>query len=133
MHDFDFRESGPGPVESASAHTSGQSAVERTSRPGILVDILPANARITVATKNSRYHIVVVDGAERRIRITGGRVFPDPADMLLEGAMTDVGMVDAGWISVGLPLTLSSGLRRITTSRVESVVFERVPSATRAA
>jgi hypothetical protein len=132
MHDFDLRESGPGPVESFSAPRIGQSG-DRTSRPGILVDILPRNARIVVTTKNSRYDIKVLDGAERRISITGGKVFPDATEMLLEGANTDFGMIEPGWISVGMPVTLSTGVRRITTSRVESVMFDRVPSAVRAA
>lgn len=133
MHDFDLRESGPGPVESFSAPTTGRSSSDRTSRPGILVDILPRNARIVVTTRNSRYAIKVLDGADRRVSISGGKVFPDATEMLLEGATTDFGTIEPGWISVGSPITLSTGLRRITTSRVESVVFERVPSAVRAA
>lgn len=133
MRDFDIRESGSGPVESFSARTPDQPDSESSGRPGILVDALPPNARIIVTTRNSRYRLVVIDGAARRVAITGGKLFPDATEMLLEGATTDAGVIEPGWISVGVPVTLSTGLRRITTSRVESVAFERVSSATRAA
>jgi hypothetical protein len=97
------------------------------------VDVLPPNARIVVTTQNSCYRFIVVDGAERRVQITGGKLFPEPAEMFLEGAPTESGAMKPGWIRVGLPVSLSTGLRRMTTSRVEAIAFERVPEAVHAA
>jgi hypothetical protein len=133
MYDFDRFESASGPVEPHPDRTSDRNDTERSPRPGVLVDVLTPHARIVVRTRNSCYHFEVVDAADRRVRITGGKLFPEATEMLLEGATTDAGSIKPGWISVGLPISLSSGLRRITTSRVESLAFERVPSAFRAA
>jgi len=133
MRNFEPFETASDTVESLPARTSDRSNSTPRPRPGVLVDALPANARIVVTTRNSRYRFVVIDGAERRVQISGGKLFPEPIEMLLEGATTDGGTVEPGWISVGLPVTLWTGLRRITTSPVESVAFERVPSAVRAA
>ena len=131
MHDCDRHQSGSGPVEPLHDRTPDGTETQRSSGSGVLVDILQPKARVVVTTRNSLYHFVVIDGADRRVLITGGKLFPEPTELLLEGATTDVGIIDPGWISVGLPITLSAGLRRITTSRVESVAFE--PSAVRAA
>ena len=133
MRNFEPFETASDTVESLPAQAPDRSDSTPRHRPGVLVDVLPPNARIVVTTRNSRYRVVVLDGGERRVQISGGNMFPEPIEMLLEGATTDDGTVEPGWISVGLPVTLWTGLRRITTSRVESVAFERVPSAVRAA
>ena len=128
MHYFERLETGAGPVEGLSDRTQEQTEPEPKRRPGVLVDVLPPNARIVVRTRNSCYRFEVIDGADRRVRITGGKLFAESTEMFLEGAATDAGGVKPGWISVGLPVALTTGLRRITTSRVESVAFERVPA-----
>jgi hypothetical protein len=131
MRDTDHL-TGSAPVEGPD-RTANPPDGEPQSSSGVLVDALPPNARIVVTTMHSRYRFDVLDGADRRVRITGGKLFPDATEMLLEGATTDVGTIKPGWISVGLRVALSTGLRRIVTSRVESVVFERVPASVRAA
>jgi hypothetical protein len=129
MHDFDSLETGSGPVEPLDE----QADLEGASGPGVLVDALPPNARIIVTTRNSCYRLLVIDGADRRVSITGGTMFPEATEMLLEGATADVGIIKPGWIRTGLRLALSLGSKRITTSLVESVAFERVPAAVHAA
>jgi len=42
-------------------------------------------------------------------------------------------VIRPGWIIVGLRLEMSIGLKRITTSSVQSVSFDREPSAAPAA
>ena len=133
MRDFEQFETASDTVETLPDRTSDRRDSTPRPRPGVLVDALPPNARIVVTTRNSRYRFVVVDGAERRVQISGGKLFPEPIELLLEGATTDSGIVEPGWISVGSPVTLWTGLRRITTSPVEAVAFERVPPAVRAA
>lgn len=131
MHDFDPLESGSGSVEPMLVPTPGQADAE--TGPGILVDALPPNARIIITTRNSCYRILVIDGADGRVSVTGGRLFPEATEMRLEGATADARIIKPGWIRVGLCVALSSGSRRITTSRVESVAFERVSAAVHAA
>ena len=133
MRDFDPLESGSKTVESLSDLTPDPHDDTAPSGPGVLVDALPQDARIIITTRNSRYHFVVIEGSGRRVQITGGKLFPDATEMILEGAITGGGAIKPGWISVGLPVALSSGLRRITTSCVESVAFEHVPSPVPAA
>ena len=133
MRDFDSLESSSGPLDPFS-DTPDPTGVEASSGPGVLVDTLPRNARIIITTRNSCYRFVVIEGADRRVQITGGKLFPDPTELILEGAITGGGAtIRPGWISVGLCVALSTGLRRITTSCVESVAFEHVPSAVPAA
>jgi hypothetical protein len=128
MRDFDPLESGSRTGESLSDLTPDRHDDTVPSGPAVLVDALPANARIIITTRNSRYRFVVIEGSNRRVQMTGGRLFPDATEMVLEGAVTTGGAIKPGWITVGLPVALSIGLRRITTSCVESVAFERVPS-----
>ena len=132
MRDFDSLESSSGPLEPLS-DTPNSPGGEPSSGPGVLVDALPQNARIIITTRNSCYRVVVIEGADRRVQITGGKLFPDATEMILEGAVTGGGAIKPGWISVGLRVALSTGLRRITTSCVESVAFEHVPSSVYAA
>jgi hypothetical protein len=133
MRDFDPLESGSRTGESLSDLTTDSHGETASSGPGVLVDALPQNARIIITTRNSCYRFVVIEGADRRVQMTGGKLFPDATEMVLEGAITRDGAIKPGWISVGLPVALSIGMRRITTSRVESVAFERIPSAIYAA
>jgi len=129
MRDFDPLESGSRTGESLSDLTPDLHDDTVPSGPAVLVDALPEQARIIITTRNSRYHFVVIEGSDRRVQITGGKLFPNATEMVLEGAITSSGAIRPGWITVGLPVALSIGLRRITTSCVESVAFERVPSA----
>lgn len=125
MHDCNQFQSGSGPVEPLRNPTHDGTDDRPSAAPAVLVDVLPPKARVVVTTRNSCYHIAVIDGSDRRVLITGGKLFPEPTEILLEGATTDAGIIDPGWISVGQSMTLAAGLRRITTSRVETVAFER--------
>ena len=133
MTDFDPLETGSGSVEPLADRTHDRTDSEPASGRGVLVDVLPPDARIVVTTLHSCYRLMVIDGVERRVSITGGKLFPEATDMFLEGATTDAGMTKPGWISAGLRLALTTGLRRIVTSRVVSVAFERVPASVHAA
>jgi hypothetical protein len=81
--------------------------------------LLPGTA-LTLHTRNTCYRMVVVDGAERRVRITGGRLFPDSTDAQVIGAIDDE-TVKGGWIVEGFQLELSTPRGPVLTSVVESV------------
>jgi hypothetical protein len=64
--------------------------------------------------------MVVVDGTERRVRITGGRLFPESTDAQVIGAIDDES-VKGGWIVEGFQLELSTPRGPVLTSVVEAV------------
>jgi hypothetical protein len=77
---------------------------------GVTLNELDPGTRITVVTNNSTYRLDLIDGAESRATAVGGSVFPEPTEVRVEGA-----------IGVGRRLELTSGVRRITTSKVKAV------------
>ena len=80
---------------------------------------------LIVRTRYSSYRLVVLDGAERRVLLTGGSHFPESTEVRVDGATAGGSSLKIGWIGVGLRLEMTAGRRRITTSRVESVTIER--------
>src|SRR6185503_8655050 len=92
---------------------------------GVTLSDLEPGTRITVATNNSTYRIDVINGAKGRAIVIGGSVFPQPPDVRVEGATDGGSAINSGWIGVGLRLELTSGMRRITTSRVKAVEIDR--------
>jgi hypothetical protein len=97
--------------------------------PGVKLDTLEPGVRIVVATKHSCYRFIVVDGPAQRATVTGGSMFPESTEVRIEGATTGNSVVKQGWIGAGLRLELSVGLKRITTSCVQSVAVEKASSA----
>jgi hypothetical protein len=95
--------------------------------PGVAVQTLEAGTVIVVNTRHTCYRLVVVDGPQQRALVTGGWLFPESTEVRVQGATGGGSVLKVGWIGVGLRLELSIGLRRITTSRVRSIVVEDMP------
>jgi hypothetical protein len=76
---------------------------------------------VNVRTKNTLYRLTVIDGPARQISINGGRLFPDPTDVTLLGAVDGEEDVKFGWIVEGLQLQLITPDGPVITSTVESV------------
>jgi len=68
-----------------------------------------------------------LDPVRQRVLVTGGRLFPVPTEMRLEGATAGGSVLKIGWIGTALRLEMSIGRQRITTSRIRSVAIESVP------
>ena len=64
--------------------------------------------------------MVVVDGTDRRVRITGGKLFPEDTDAQVVGAIDDES-VKVGWIVEGFQLELTTQRGPVLTSTVASV------------
>jgi hypothetical protein len=86
----------------------------------VALPLLLPGTSLTLQTKNTCYRMVVVDGAERRVRITGGKLFPEGADAQVIGAFDDES-IKGGWIVEGYQLELSTPRGPVLTSVVESV------------
>jgi len=89
---------------------------------GVSVDSLEPGEILTVQTRNTRYDFTIVDPAKRIATVQGGSVFPEPTEVVIKGSTAGGCAIKLGWIGVGLFLEMIAGPRRITTSRVQSVL-----------
>ncbi len=81
--------------------------------------LLPGTA-LTLNTRNTCYRLTVVNGTERRVTITGGKLFQQSTEAELLGAVDDES-VKLGWIVEGFQLELLTARGPVLTSTVESV------------
>ena len=86
----------------------------------VALPLLLPGTSLTLQTRNTCYRMVVVDGSERRVRISGGKLFPESTDAQVIGAIDDES-VKLGWIVEGFQLELSTNRGPVLTSMVESV------------
>ena len=82
---------------------------------------------MVVVTRNSRYHLVMLDGIVREALVEGGRHFPQEITARIEGSSLPGSLLKIGWIGLGLPLELSDGYRRIVTSTVRTITVDGSP------
>ena len=94
---------------------------------GIDFQSLPPGTVVHVETRYSTYRLVVVHPDEKRATVTGGRLFPEPTELRIEGATAGGSAIKAGWIGVGLRLEMTALSSRITTSVVRSVSVDPPP------
>jgi len=91
---------------------------------GLAIQSLETGTVLIVRTRHSSYRLVVLEGARRRVLLTGGALFPESTQVRVEGATAGGSTLKTGWIGVGLKLEIRAGYERITTSPVESVAVE---------
>ncbi|HZM97206.1 MAG TPA: hypothetical protein VFB92_27495 [Vicinamibacterales bacterium] len=120
-HNSEFVESTPQPLD-AFVYESGCSG-------GIDFSSLDVGAVLNVHTRYSHYRLVVVDGADNRALVTGGRLFPESTDVRIEGSTSGGTAIKPGFIGIGLRLELSNGSNRITTSVVQSMSLDPPPAS----
>jgi len=89
----------------------------------VALPLLLPGTLVTLHTRNTCYRIVVIDGPERRVQISGGKLFPESSEAELIGATDDEG-VKVGWIVEGFQLELLTNRGPVLTSTVESVDVE---------
>ena len=113
----------PGQVLSPCCTLEGF-ALEPGCAEGVLIQSLEPGTVLVVRTQHSTYRLVVEDGSERHVLVTGGTLFPESTPVRVAGATAGGSTLKMGWIGVGLNLEMWSGRRRITTSPVESISTE---------
>jgi hypothetical protein len=89
----------------------------------VALPLLLPGTLVTLHTRNTCYRLVVIDGSERRIQISGGKLFPENVEAELIGA-TDDESVKVGWIVEGFQLELLTNRGPVLTSTVESLDVE---------
>ena len=99
---------------------------DRSSRRSrqMAIPLLLSGTVISMQTRNSRYRIVVLDGAARQVTIKGGWAFPEETEATVVGASDGDGDVKSGWIAEGLRLRLSTDRGPVVTSAVESIAVD---------
>ena len=122
-----MRHSEPGPaihnVEMPGLTPSLDHIESDPNRRSVALPLLLPGTLVTLHTRNTCYRLVVIDGSERRVQISGGKLFPENTDVELIGAIDDEG-VKVGWIVQGFQLELLSERGPVLTSSVESVDVE---------
>jgi hypothetical protein len=93
------------------------------NRRSVALPLLLPGTLVSLHTRNTCYRLVVIDGSERRVQISGGKLFPENTDAELIGAIDDEG-VKVGWIVQGFQLELLTERGPVLTSAVESVDVE---------
>ena len=86
----------------------------------VALPLLRPGTVLTLNTRNTCYRLMVVNGTERRVTITGGKLFQQCTEAELLGAVDDES-VKAGWIVEGFQLELLTARGPVLTSTVESV------------
>jgi hypothetical protein len=105
----------------------GLDQAEAPPARSVALPLLSAGTMITLQTRNTCYHIQVIDGAARRVLITGGSLFPEGTEVEVVGA-ADEEHVRAGWMVEGLQLELSTAHGPVLTSMVMSVCLDDDPT-----
>jgi hypothetical protein len=86
----------------------------------IALPLLLPGTVLTLNTRNTCYRLMVVNGSERRVTITGGKLFQESTEAELIGAVDDES-VKVGWVIEGFQLELLTDRGPVLTSTVESV------------
>jgi len=110
----------PRPTAAAGA-TLQQFADAAVQADGVTVGTLGPIAEFEVHTRNTTYRITTVGAADGRILIQGGRFFPVPCEVRLNGGTLGGSVLKVGWIGRGFCMELLHDGRRITTTRVREI------------
>jgi hypothetical protein len=94
---------------------------------GVQVDELAPFDAVEVQTRNTRYEITVVDGRNGEVLVTGGRFFPVPTRVRVNGCTLGGSCLKWRGVYPGFLMELQVGGEVIITTRVRSVA--RRPTA----
>ncbi len=90
-------------------------------RGGIDPRELEPLTRLRVKTVHSLYEITMLDPADSRMLIRGGRLFPEGAEAKLSGATFGGSLLKMSWIGHGMRMELYIGGCTVVTSPVRSI------------
>ena len=102
----------------------GEIGHEAESLRSVQVHELEPGTILIVSTQNSSYRFEILDAAQRLARVVGGSMFPEPAEVRIQGSSAHGHVSKFGSITVGLRLELLRGDNWITTSVVEALALE---------
>lgn len=88
---------------------------------GVQVDELPAFETVEVKTRNTVYTLVVVDGRNGEVLVTGGRFFPVATRVRVNGCTLGGSCLKWRGVYPGFLMELQVGNEVIVTTRVRTV------------
>ena len=88
---------------------------------GVQVDELPAFETIEVKTRNTVYTLVIVDGRNGEVLVTGGRFFPVATRVRVNGCTLGGSCLKWRGVYPGFLMELQVGNEVIVTTRVRTV------------
>jgi hypothetical protein len=88
---------------------------------GINLRALPTLDSVQVRTRNSTYHITILNALESRVLVSGGAFFPTPSLATISGASLGGSMLKRGVILNGFQFEILTGRDRIVTTRVRDI------------
>jgi hypothetical protein len=96
----------------------------------LCLETLESGTTVNVQTDNSCYRLVVVDGLQHLVLISGGTAFPEEEMVRIAGATCNGTGLRPGRIIVGLGMELFLGRLRIKSSLVRALsIPTRTPGA----
>jgi hypothetical protein len=96
---------------------------------GCQVDELPEFQALTVITRNTLYHVVVMSGRDGAVRVRGGQFFPDWTDATLAGCSLGGSFLKLRGIYVGFCMELHVDGGAIVTSPVQRIAQQQQETA----
>jgi hypothetical protein len=93
-------------------------------KPALFFDQLAPGEHLTVRTRNSEYHIVILEPDTRSIILRGGRLFPHAREARLLGSLGDDRVTGPDRLAVGARFAFAVGSRCFLTSSVVSLERE---------
>lgn len=98
---------------------------------GLQIDRLAPLETIEARTRNSVYEVVILDGRNGDVLVTGGQFFPTTTRVRLNGCTAGGSCLKWRGIYCGFRLEFQIGTEVIVTTRVQSVArVERAPAET---
>ncbi len=88
---------------------------------GINLRALTTLDSVEVRTRNSTYHITILNALESRVLVSGGAFFPTPSLATISGASLGGSMLKRGVILNGFQFEILTGRDRIVTTRVRDI------------
>lgn len=94
-------------------------AVNKTA--GVFLREIGAGRELFVRTENSEYYIYIIDPEEGKVRVRGGKHFPEPTECVFNGSTFGGSMLKTKWVGTGMCLEFFKDGRYITTTFVQSI------------
>ena len=88
---------------------------------GLQIDRLPAFETIEARTRNSVYELVVLDGRNGDVLVTGGQYFPTATRVRLNGCTAGGSCLKWRGVYCGFRLEFQVGPEVVVTTRVQSI------------
>ena len=97
---------------------------------GVQIEQLNPLTELSVRTRNSLYHITIVDPFRSRVLVSGGRFFPVRTNVILSGSSLGTSCLKTRWIGHGFCMEINTKDTVIITSPVRTIESNDVQTST---